>query len=200
MKDDPSVKEVLTAVANIPKRIGQSLLDKKVPVSRVASVGNFLSRHWLAGLTTLLFSGWLSYHYMSQMTETRYMCHGPKATFSLSTNPSTYVEIRAAIALSPLTQGLASLSWETNNQPDMDFNFRQFMDDNQEYMSYFTAAAGAMNLNRATEIIRYERGQTIARCIANESWLTLLVVFAQVVFAYLLLLVLLPARGRSQNG
>ena len=71
MKDDPSVKEVLAAAASIPKKVGQSLLDAKVPVSSIASASSFIAIHWLAGLGSILILCWLSYHYLSQMDETR---------------------------------------------------------------------------------------------------------------------------------
>ena len=188
MNDDPTVKDVLNAAADLPKKVGKSVLEAKVPVGAVKRGFQFVMSHWLSGVLSLAVLVSVSSHYLSEMQISRYTCYGPRADFTLPNEPPDGIVINAAIAISPISQAIGW--WKLADGAgayDPDFDFQQFVDEKGLDISYLPLVAGADNFDHAVELVEYQRRQTISACIADKSWLTALVVFAHALFAYVLL-------------
>ncbi|MBS3979919.1 MAG: hypothetical protein KGZ77_09055 [Rhodobacteraceae bacterium] len=195
MNDDPTVKDVLNAAAELPKKVGKTVLEAKIPVGAVKSGIQFVMSHWLSGVLSLAVLVWVSSHYLSEMKFARYTCYGPRADFTLPNEPPVGIVINAAISISPISQAIGW--WKLANGDganDPEFDFQKFVDEKGLDISYLPLVAGADNFDHAVELVEYQRRQTISACIADKSWLTALVVFAHALVAYLLLLTI--GRGR----
>ncbi|MBA3909459.1 MAG: hypothetical protein C0524_06115 [Rhodobacter sp.] len=71
MTEDPSVKDVLSAAVNIPKKAGQALLGAKVPVKGLQRFGRAVATQWLAlVLLTALFL-WVFVDHLAMVEEVK---------------------------------------------------------------------------------------------------------------------------------
>ena len=193
MQDDPTVKDVLKAAADLPKKVGTAVLKAKLPVGAVKRALRFLLSHWISLIFSLATLLWTSSHYLSEMQSARYVCYGPKADFTLPTMPSADVSISAAVAISPISQFLASATF-SEGVPDSDFDVMKFISENDPNLIYALSIAAAQNENDAKQLLQYGRRQTISACIADKSWLTAAVVVGHALLAYLLFLAVGRAR------
>jgi hypothetical protein len=195
MNDDPTVKDVLNAAADLPKKVGKSVLEAKIPVGAVKRGFQFVMSHWLSGVLSLAVLVWVSSHYLSEMQISRYTCYGPRADFTLPSEPSDGIVISAAIAISPISEAIGW--WRLaggNGELDPDFDIQQFVKEKGLDISYLSVVVGTFNPDDALKRVEYKRRLTISACIADKSWLTLIVVVAHALLLYLLLLTL--GRGR----
>ena len=185
MKDDPTVKDVLNAAADLPKKVGKTVLEARIPVGAVKRGFQFVMSHWLSGVLSLAVLVWVSSHYLSEMKNSQYTCYGPRADFTLPNEPSDGIVISAAIAISPITQLWASMTF-AEGTPDPDYDFKAFISENDPNLNYARILAPAQSESEAMALLKYARSQAVARCIADKSWLTALVVFAHALVAYVI--------------
>ena len=197
MNDDPSVKELLSTVASLPKKVGATVLNAKVPVNGFKGSVRFVLRHWLAAVLSFAVLCSVSFHYVSEISTSRYSCYGSRANFTLPRDPQPGMLINAAIAISPVSQVFASWNLESRARTyDLDWDYRKFLVDNELGIEYGPIVAAAGSSEHATRLVKYERSQVFAKCLANESWLTFLVIFAHALMAYLPLLMMIPVRHK----
>ena len=198
MSDDPSVKEILSAASGIPKKVGKSLLETKIPVSKVKNAIEFVTLHWASAVLSLAVLVGVALHYVSQMDETRYMCSAPRATFTLPYKPGSAFVIRKAIEISPVSQAISAWQLNSNDSPyDPNFDVIEFLKNNDEYNAYGSQIATAHNVVDAKRLFEYNRGQTFARCISNNSWHTMVVIFSHALLAYFFFLAVVPIKRRT---
>lgn len=193
MNDDPAVKDVLNAAADLPKKVGKSVLEAKIPVGAVKRVFRFALSHWVSGVLSLAILVWVTSHYVSQMQTARYVCHGPRAGFTLPDQFSTETTSSSAISISPISQFLAKATF-SERPPEVSFDFKKFISENDPSWTYAQDLARAHNESDATALLEYYKGQTAAACIADRSSLTAVVVVGHALLAYLLFLAI--GRGR----
>ena len=198
MTDDPTVKEVLTAVASIPQKVGRSLLAAKVPVRGVKRVAHFAIRHWLSAALSFLVLIWVTFHYIHQMDSAYYTCNGSRTDLNIPANPSTATVIFNAMTISPVFQAVVSLNSNLTDGPyDTNYEYRKVLNDYKLDSSYAPLLAGAHNFSHAMRLVAYSKSQAVARCISDRSWLTLLVVIGHAVLAYLVFLAIIPVRREA---
>jgi hypothetical protein len=188
MQDDPTVKDVLNAAADLPKKVGKTVLKAKIPVGAVKRAFQFLLSHWISLAFSVAILLWTSSHYLSEMQRARYVCYGPKADFSLPSRPRADIAISSALAISPISQFIASVTF-ADGSADPDFDFKKFLSENDPNLIYAPSLSRAQNNRDATNLLKYGKSQMAAACIADKSWLTAAVVLGHALIAYLLLLV-----------
>lgn len=189
MQDDPTVKDILNAAADVPRKVGKTVLETKVPVGAVKRAFKFLLSHWISLIFAVGILLWVSSHYLSEVQRARYVCYGPKADFTLPSQPGTGISISSAIAISPVSQFIASMAF-ADGPPDPNFDFKKFLAENDPDLTYAGSLTRALNESDATNLLMYGKSQMAAACIADKSWLTAAVVLGHALISYLLFLVL----------
>jgi hypothetical protein len=191
MQDDPSVKDLLSDAANIPKKIGRTILEAKVPISGFKSLGQFFVRNWLSGLAAMFVLVVVGSYYLSQLKENRHFCYGRESYLYEPNQTTSGRRLEAALAISPLAQIASNFALNSKAGAwDHDFDLVAFLKQYAPEGNYGDGMGKARNAEHAGRILNYSFSQQYAKCVSDRSWMPLFVVIGHGILTYLLLLLL----------